>query len=367
MKTILILIQKEFLQIFRNRAMLPLIFMMPVIQLVILGNAATFELKNIRMLIVDKDLSSASRELGSKFLYSPFFDVDHFAVSESECEQAMADGSTDCYLVIPSDFEAKLTRGEGVQVQLAVNSINASAAGLISAYCNSIVMDFGRGLTVAPTQGNSNISTTYSYWYNPAMNYPSFMVPGILALLVTLIGLFLSSMNIVREKEIGTIEQINITPIKKYQFIIGKLMPFWIIAQMELALGLLIGWIIYSIPIEGSLLLLFGFSSIYLVVVLSMGLLVSSINNTQQQAMFVAWFFMVLFIIMSGLFTPADSMPDWAQTLNVINPIKYFIDFIRMVLLKGSGFAETAHLFRAMIVFAVVLLPLAMWRYKKTV
>lgn len=366
MKTILILIQKEFLQIFRNRSMLPLIFMMPVIQLIILGNAATFELKNINLQIVDEDLSPSSRRLGEKFNHSPFFNVSAYSLDRKQCEEALTSGAADAYIIIPSGFEKESINGESTKIQLVINSINSSAAGLISAYCNNIIREFGQNTKIDLKQNFSTINITYSYWYNPEMKYPSFMVPGILTLLVTLIGLFLSSMNIVREKEIGTIEQINITPIKKYQFITGKLTPFWIIAQLELALGLFIGWVIYRIPLEGSLLLLFAFSGLYLIVILSLGLLVSTVNNTQQQAMFVAWFFMVLFIIMSGLFTPVDSMPFWAQKLNTINPIKYFIEFIRMVLLKGSGFKETAHLFRAMTIFAIILLPISIWKYKKT-
>lgn len=346
--------------------MLPLIFMMPVIQLIILGSAATFELKNISFCIVDEDLSPASRRLGEKFNHSPFFSISVYSQNREQCEEALIEGKTDAYIIIPSGFEKKIVNGEVAKIQLIVNSINSSAAGLTAAYCNSIITEFGLSNQTLSVQNNSRINVTSSFWYNPEMNYPSFMVPGILTLLVTLIGLFLSSMNIVREKEIGTIEQINITPIKKYQFIAGKLTPFWIIAQLELAFGLFIGWLIYRIPLEGNLWLLFAFSGIYLIVILSLGLLVSTINNTQQQAMFVAWFFMVLFIIMSGLFTPVDSMPYWAQKLNIINPIKYFIEFIRMVLLKGSGFAETAYLFRTMLIFAAILLPVAIMQYRKT-
>ncbi|MBN2729537.1 MAG: ABC transporter permease [Bacteroidales bacterium] len=366
MKTILIFIQKEFLQIFRNRAMLPMIFMMPIIQLLILGNAATFEMKNIRMEILDQDLSPASRELSSRFMNSPFFEVSNTAENLNDCEQALDKGAADCYLVLPEGFERDLVNMQGTEIQLVLNAINASSASLINAYCNAIAADYVKSISGGTGQKISQIESTYSYWFNPEMNYPSFMVPGILVLLVTLIGLFLSSMNIVREKEIGTIEQINITPVKKYQFIAGKLIPFWIIAQVELAIGLLIAWLLYRIPIEGSLLLLFGFTAIYLVAVLSLGLLVSTINKTQQQAMFVSWFFMMLFIILSGLFTPVDSMPAWAQSINLVNPIKYFIEFIRMVLLKGSGFEATKHLFIIMSSFAAVLLPLAMWMYKKT-
>lgn len=367
MRIILIFIQKEFLQIFRNRAMLPLIFLMPLIQLLILGNAATFELKNIQMLILDKDLSSASREMSARYIHSPFFEVSNYAQSEKDCEEALLNGSADCYLSIPANFEKDLLTGQGTEIQLIVNSINASSAGLINSYCSGITADYIASKFNASGQKPPSIKVDYSYWFNPEMDYKSFMVPGILVLLVTIIALFLSSMNIVREKEIGTIEQINITPVKKYQFIAGKLIPFWIIAQIELAIGLLISWLLYHIPIEGSLLLLFSFSGLYLVVLLSLGLLVSNINKTQQQAMFISWFFMMIFIILSGLFTPLESMPQWVQYFNVLNPITYFIEFIRLVLLKGSGFAATKHLFLSMLGFAVVLLPLAVWQYKKRV
>ena len=365
MKTILLLIQKEFLQIFRNRSMLPLILLMPVIQLIILGNAATFELKNIRLQIVDQDLSSSSQQLAQKFIHSPFFTVHYFGVSSHQSEELIKNESVDAYFVIPPHFEQDIKRGETTKTMLVVNAVNSSAAGLISSYCNEIISNFTWSLSAGNTVAKNEMIIDTKYWYNSTLIYSNFMVPGILTLLVTLIGLFLSSMNIVREKEIGTIEQINITPIKKHQFIIGKLLPFWIIAQIEMAIGLFIGWLIYSIPLEGSLLLLFGFTGLYLIVVLSLGLIISTISNTQQQAMFVSWFFMVLFIIMSGLFTPTDSMPYWAQQLNVINPIKYFIEFIRLVLMKGSGFNETSHLFKAISIFIVILLPMAILRYRK--
>ena len=191
------------------------------------------------------------------------------------------------------------------------------------------------------------------------------MVPGILVLLVTIICMFLTGMNIVREKEIGTIEQINITPIRKYQFIIGKLLPFWIIAQFELAFGLTLGKLLFNIPIEGNLGLVFLFSSVYLMVVLGAGLIISTINNTQQQSMFISFFFMIIFIMMSGLFTPVESMPVWAQEVNIVNPVAYFIKVLRMVLLKGSGFSDIWPQFASISVYAVLVLTFAVWRYRK--
>jgi ABC-2 type transport system permease protein len=178
--------------------------------------------------------------------------------------------------------------------------------------------------------------------------------------------MFLASLNLVREKEIGTIEQINVTPIRKYQFVIGKLLPFWIIAQLELLIGLAIGKLLFNIPIEGSLLLLFAFASLYLVAVLGIGLFISTVSETQQQAQFLNFFVLVTFVMLSGIFTPAESMPHWAQDVNFINPIAYFIRVNRMILLKGSDFNDLALDFGIMAIMAVALTALAIWKYRKT-
>jgi ABC-2 type transport system permease protein len=187
----------------------------------------------------------------------------------------------------------------------------------------------------------------------------------VLVLLVTIIGFMLSGMNVVREKEIGTIEQINVTPIKKYQFITGKLLPFWILALFELAFGLTIGKLLFDIPLVGNLGLVFLVASVYLLVILGIGLFVSTVTNTQQQAMFVSFFFMMIFILMSGLFTSVESMPLWAQQVDKLNPVAYFIRIIRMVLLKGSGFTDIQRDFFSLLFLAAVILSLSVWRYKK--
>ena len=188
-------------------------------------------------------------------------------------------------------------------------------------------------------KGQSIISIP-SFRYNKTLNYKTYMVPGILVLLITMITLFLSGMNIVREKEVGTLEQINVTPIKKYQFIIGKLFPFWVIGMGILTIGLIIAKLIFNVPFLGSIAVVYLYTSIYILVILGMGLFISNFTDTQQQAMFIAWFFVVIFILMSGLFTPIESMPQWAQRLTDFNPIKYFIEVMRMVMLKGSSFTD---------------------------
>jgi ABC-2 type transport system permease protein len=191
------------------------------------------------------------------------------------------------------------------------------------------------------------------------------MVPGILVLLVTMLTLFLSSMNIVREKEIGTLEQINVTPIKKYQFIIGKLFPFWVLGLVILTVGLIIAKLIFNVPMLGNIGLIYLFTSVYLLVILGMGLFISNYTDTQQQAMFIAWFFVVIFILMSGLFTPIESMPEWAQNVSLLNPIRYFVEIIRMVMLKGATLSDISTPFFIIGLYAIVLNGLAVWSYKK--
>jgi len=192
------------------------------------------------------------------------------------------------------------------------------------------------------------------------------MLPGILVILVTVIGMFLTALNLVREKEMGTIEQINVTPIKKHHLLIGKLVPFWIIGMFELAFGLSIGVLFFHLPFEGSIATLFGFGSIYLLVALGIGLFLSTVAENQQQVMFLAYFFMLTFVLMSGIFTPADSMPEWAQTVNYINPFYYFIRAIRMILLKGSTFIHVLPEALSLAAYAIVIFTLSVWRYRKT-
>ena len=370
MRTILFILRKEFLQIRRNRTMLPIIFVVPFVQLIILVHAATFEMKHIRLHIIDRDKSSVSHELTGKFRGSPFYEIVNYSQSDKAGEEDLKKNKADIVMVIPEHFEKKLRKENTGKIQIVVNAINAASAGLIYAYTSSIILNYNLSLVaewanIPANVQRASISTTHSFWFNPELNYKNYMVPGILVLLVTLIGMFLTGMNIVREKEIGTIEQLNITPIKKYQFIIGKLLPFWLIAQFELAFGLTLGKLLFDIPIVGNLGVVFTFSSVYLLVVLGAGLIISTINNTQQQSMFISFFFMIVFIMMGGLFTPVESMPVWAQKINIINPVAYFIEVMRMVLMKGSGFIDIKRQLISISIYAVLILSFAVWRYRK--
>ncbi len=368
MRTVLFIIQKEFLQIFRNRTMLPIIFVVPVVQLLVLAFAATFDIQNTDIMVVDHDKSPASRELVRKFDGSNFFTIVGYPNDVAEAKEALLLSQTHQVLVIEPGFGSKLNKEGKAKVQLLNDAVDGNAASLRNAYATSIIRDFNNKLIAEayPLLGKPElIQSSWRFWFNPELNYKTYMVPGILVLLVTVIALFLSGMNIVREKEIGTIEQINVTPIKRWQFISGKLIPFWVIALFELAFGLVVAKIAFDIPMLGSLWLVFGFAAVYLMVILGIGLFISTITETQQQAMFIAWFFAIIFILLSGLFTPVESMPDWAQKLNIINPIAYFIEVMRMILLKGSRFSDIAYQFTAICIYAVLMLGLAVNRYKK--
>ena len=351
--------------------MLPLIIILPFVQLLILVNAATFDMKNIDLYVVDKDLSTTSRQLVTKFEASPFYHLENRSFSVEEGQDYLLRDEADLIITIPQGFEHDLKTQHQAPVQLLINAINGNAAGLIQAYSSRIISEYNQHIVMEWAAGqhagaSQAIDVVYSYWYNPEMNYKIYMVPGILVILVTIISLFLTAMNIVREKEMGTIEQINVTPIRKYQFIIGKLVPFLIIALFELAFGLLLGRLIFDVPVVGNLALLFGFTIVYLLVILGFGLFLSVISESQQQVMFVTFFFMLVFILMSGIFTPTESMPEWANRVNVINPIAYLMKVIRMILLKGSGFMDIWKEFYSLCIYALLSLGLAVWRYRKT-
>ena len=371
MKTILFIVQKEFRQIFRNKGMLPIIFVLPILQLVILSNAATFEIKNIKFSYIDQDKTSFSRALIEKFDASTYFNVVAEFPSKKEANAEMAKGKVDVILEIPRYFERDLLKQKNTDISVAINAIDGAAAGVENVYINQIVQDFNKKAKVAlyspldMANVPKDIVSIPSFWYNKTLNYKTFMVPGILVLLVTMLTLFLSSMNIVREKEMGTLEQINVTPIKKHQFIIGKLFPFWVLGLVILTVGLLIAKVIFNVPILGNIGLIYLFTSVYLLVILGIGLFISNHTETQQQAMFIAWFFTVIFILMSGLFTPIESMPQWAQNITLFNPIRYFVEIIRMVMLKGATFSDISFQFFVIIIYTFILNGLAVWSYKK--
>ncbi|WP_291910480.1 ABC transporter permease [Chitinophaga sp. CB10] len=373
MKKLGFLLQKEFRQILRDRIILAMIFAMPTIQLIILPLAANFEVKDIKVVVVDHDHSTLTQRMLGKLGAGGYFRITGAVSSYAEALRYVERNEADVVMEIPADFERNLVREGRQQVSLSIDAINGARASIGGAYLNYIITEFSQGtdLDVAraahpAAAGTPVINVTYNTWYNPREQYKYYMVPGIFVLLLTLIGGFMSALNIVKEKEIGTIEQINVTPIRKWEFISGKLIPFWIMGLIIFTIGLLVAYVVYGIVSVGPLWLLYLFAAVYLVALLGFGLLISTYSASQVQAMFLAFFFMMIFMLMSGLFTATESMPAWARTISALTPVTHFVKVIRMVMLKGSGFADVRWEFCYEIAFAVVLNAWAVFNYRKT-
>jgi len=379
MRRILFLARAEVLHIVRDRATLAQVLVFPIVQLLILSNAATLQVSNTPTYVVDADRSSLSRGLVTRFRASGHFRVEEQSASPELADEALLRGDVTMVLTIPHDFESSLMRTRVAPIQLAVNAEKGSAAGIVQAYASSITAAYAseldaalRGTVVgapdgAPRRGAPRIDVRLSSWYNQDLNYKHYMVPGILVALVTLIGTLLSAQNIAREKELGTLEQLNVTPITRGQFIAAKLMPFWALGMINLGIGLIIASWVFGVPMRGSLLLLFGSAAVYLVAALAIGLFISSLVDTQQQAMFVTFFVMNVYLLMSGLFTPIDSMAPWVRVVSEVNPVRHFVTISRAILIKGAGPADIARPLLTLAAFGVVTLALAVRQYSKRV
>ncbi len=368
MRKIIFIVQKEFRQIFRNKMMKPILFVMPFIQLAISSYTANFTVKNINIFIEDKDNTSLSKTLINKISVSENFNLIQVSNSFDEGFKQVQNNNVDVILSIPEHFNRNINSNRKTNLSISADAINGTKASISINYLQNIISEFGK--EQAAKKGIKDnlpgIQVIKRDWYNPGLDYKFFMVPGILVLLVTMLSLFLSGMNIVREKEIGTIEQINVTPIKKHQFIIGKLLPFLIIGIVEFTVGLAVALLWFRVPFLGSVVLIYVFTIVYLILILGIGMFISTITETQQQALFLSWFLSVIFILMSGLLTPIESMPDWAQKITLFNPIRYYVEVIRMVMLKGSSFVNVINNFLIITATAILINGLAILNYRKT-
>ena len=381
MRRILILAWTEVLHVVRDRATLAQVLLIPFVQLLILSNAATFEIRDTPLYVVDQDHTSASRGLVTRFSASGNFTIAGASPSPELANERLLSGDVTMVLTIPHDFERDLVRTHAAAVQLVVNAEKGMAAAIVQYYASRILTRYAAELAPAlgagsavpvsaegpPRRGAAQIDVRTRAWYNPTLDYRHYMVPGILVALVTLIGTLLTAQNIAREKELGTLEQLNVTPITRGQFIAGKLLPFWVLGMFELAAGLVLGRVVFGVPMLGSPFLLLGVSAVYLVAALGIGLWISTIVETQQQAMFVTFFIMMIYLLMSGLFTPIDSMPRWVQVAAELNPVRHFVAISRAVLVKGAGLREIQRPFAILAVFAAVVFALAVRQHSKRI
>jgi ABC-2 type transport system permease protein len=378
MRRILFLARAEVLHIVRDRTTMVQILVVPILQLLVLVNAATFVIRDTPTCVVDQDRSRASRGLVNRLAASGHFDVLASSSSSlSAANEALLDGEAALVVVIPRDFESALVRDGQAPVQLIVNAEKGSAAGIVQSYARQILARYSAELrtelrpslrTVGDLRaplGEARIEVRTRGWYNATLNYKHYMVPGILVALVTMIGTLLASQNIAREKELGTLEQLNVTPLTRGQFVAAKLLPLWVLGLFDLTVGLCVGKLVFDIPMRGSIALLFLAAAIYLLVALAVGLLISTLVETQQQAMFVTFFVLNIYLLLSGLFTPVDSMSPWMQTVSLLNPVRHFVTISRAILVKGAGLDEIMQPLMALVLFAVVTLTLSVRQYRK--
>lgn len=380
MRTLRFLLRKEYLQIFRDRVIVRMLFLMPVLQLLLLSNAATFEVRSARLYVVDQDRTPASRSVVERLAGSGRFVPVAASPSVARADDALLSADADAILVVPRDFERDLVRGRRAQVQLVLDAENGVAAGVMQSYAAQILAAYSAelGAEVAPTlatidardelppwRGRPVIEVRRRGWYNPDLRYLDYMVPGIVVVLVTVTGTLLTAMNIVREKEAGTLDQLNVTPLARPTFIAAKLIPLWSIALFDLALGLAVGHFLFGVPVRGSLALVFLAAVIYLPGALGIGLWISTIVETQQQAMFVTFFILMIYLLMSGLLTPIDSMPHWVQLMSELNPVRHFVTIARAILMKGAGLTEIMRPLVILAVYSVVVLALSIRQYSK--
>lgn len=366
------LIEKEFKQLFRNSFVPKLIFMFPCMIMILMPWAANLEIKNINLNIVDNDHSVLSRRLVDKIGASTYFRLTALPATYDEALFAVEAGSADVILEIPHDFEKDWTMGKSPALLVAANAVNGTKGSLGGSYLSAILDDYTRELQAEAPMGKGGeralprLSVSTRNLYNPTLNYKLFMVPALMVMLLTLICGFLPALNVVGEKETGTIEQINVTPVKKFTFIVAKLIPYWLIGFVVLTICFALAWLLYGILPAGNFLTIYVSALVFLPVVSGFGLVISNHSATMQQAMFVMWFFMLVLILMSGLFTPIHSMPEWAQWITRINPLRYFVEVMRTIYLRGGGFAELFPRLATLLAFALVANWWAVRSYRKS-
>ena len=380
MRTLRFLLRKEFLQIFRDRTILGMLFVLPLAQLIVLANAATFEVKRARLYVMDFDRSRVSRDIVDRLAASGRFVPTAGGRSRAEADAAMLDRSIDLILVLPANLERDLVRDRRAAVQLVVNAEDGAAAGVVQTYAARILARYAAGIGVEagrivappgagrappPQRGRPIIDVRERGWYNPDLEYRDFMVPAILVVLVTMVGTLLTAMNIVREKEAGTLDQLNVTPIGRATFIAAKLIPFSSLALLDLALGLVIARFVFGVPMRGNLLIVFAAAAIYLLCALGVGLWISAIADTQQQAMFVTFSVMMVYLLMSGIFTPVSGMPVWARWMAEASPVMHFAKLMRAVLLKGAGLGDVLRELAMLAGIGTIVLGMAVRQYRK--
>jgi ABC-2 type transport system permease protein len=351
--------------------MVRILFVVPLIQIFLLGNAITTDVKNIKIIFQDQDKTPYSREFISHFTHSKYFKPIGYEENYGRLSSYLDSGKAGLAIIIPKHFQRNIVLQNRPDIQLLVDGVDGNSAGVSLGYVTDIVQKYQERLIEHSPELSIHIKEIHRiemeprFWFNPNLESKLYIVPGIIALILLIITLFLTSMGIVREKEIGTLEQLMVTPIRSYQLVIGKIIPFSILGIMEIMISMGFVYLIFGIGVKGSLLLLLIESSIFIISTLGLGIFISTISDTQQQALFIAWFFMIFAILLSGFFIPIANMPPAIQQITRLNPLRYFIVILREIYLKGTSFKDLIPETLAMITFGISLFFAAVIRFRK--
>lgn len=365
------IIRKEFYQIRQDKRMLGVSVMAPILQVLLLGYAATTDIKNSTMVVCDLDRTAESRRLAQEFTTSGYFIYKYSVDLPDRAEEYLEEARANIVLAIPRGFGDDILGRRTARIQILLDGADANTASILLGYASQIVGSYGLDLladyvTVQRAGGIPRIVPEPRVWFNPDLKSSSFMVPGVVALVLMIVTMTLTSLGIVKEKEIGTLEQLMVTPIRPWELIIGKLVPFTIIGVIDVLLVLAIAHYWFDVPLRGSLLLLFGLSGLFILTTLGLGLLISTIARSQQQAMLIAQFFFFMpFMFLSGFSFPIANMPQVIQYITYLIPLRYFLEIVRGIFLKGSTMNELWPQAAALAAFGVAILTLSILRFHK--
>ena len=366
------LLEKEFKHFFRNPILPRLVFIFPIMIMLVMPWVTTLDIKNINIIIVDNDHSRLSERLIRDISMSGYFRLEDVTNDYEKAMRGIEYGTADIMLEIPSNFEKDLTNTFTAPIQISINTVNGTKGALGGSYLGQILLNFSMKLT--QINGNDNpalsllprLEIVTQNRFNIYLDYKTFMIPALMIILLIVLCGILPALNIVGEKERGTIEQINVTPIPKFLFIFAKLIPYWMMGLIIMSICMLLAYFVYGLAPAGNILVIYLFALMFTFTISGFGLVISNYSSTMQQALFVTFFFVMIFQLMSGLLTPIRSMPEWAQWIVVFNPPKYFVQAIRLLYLKGSGFSDLLTEFFALLGFVCFFSAWAVLSYKKS-
>ena len=372
MKRVWHLVKKELWQVTRDPNMLRVIFVVPMIQLMVLGYAITTDIKNLDILICDRDDSAVSRNLTERFSHNEYLIVKPLPCRAGRVEQHIFRGDVLLALVIPEHFGRDLENRERPEIQILLDGQNSNTTAVALGYCNRILLEFMRDNMEKNMRNQPQLTRSVRFiepvsraWYNPELKSVYYMIPGIISILLTIITMLLTGLAIVKEREIGTMDQLLVTPISSWQIIAGKTIPFAFLGFMEMGFAMTFGVLWFKVPIVGSLPLLAVLAAVFILTTLGLGIFVSTLVDTQQQALFMAWFFLVSFILLSGFFYPIENMPGWVQIITYVNPLRYFIEILRELFLKGAGLTVLWPELLSLLTIGVAIFTLATIRFAR--